>query len=96
MNFETIHGKSCRIMWCQRDPTMRRSGAGNIFVKGLDKSIDNKALYDAFSIFGNILSVKVVSDATGTSVGRGFVHFETVQDAQEGMQMAHFSPMNSL
>ena len=85
MNYETIYGKSCRIMRCQRDPTMRRSGAGIVYVKGLEKSIDNKSLYDAFNIFGNIFSVKVVSDATGVSVGRGFVHFETVQDAQEGM-----------
>jgi len=88
MNFEPIHGKSCRIMWCQRDPTVRRSGVGNIFVKGLDKTIDNKALYDAFSIFGNILSVKVVCDATGQSVGRGFVHFETAPDAQEAIDKA--------
>jgi polyadenylate-binding protein len=89
MNFEPIQGKSCRIMWCQRDPTMRRSGVGNIFVKGLDKSIDNKALYDAFSIFGNILSVKVQLDANGASAGRGFVHFETEQNATEAIEKAN-------
>ena len=106
MNYEPINGKSCRIMWCQRDPTVRRydllhffiplfvscsflsSGVGNIFVKGLDASIDNKALYDAFSIFGNILSVKVVLDGNGQSTGRGFVHFETAQDAQEAIDKA--------
>ena len=26
MNYEPFNGKNCRIMWCQRDPTVRRYG----------------------------------------------------------------------
>merc|ERR1712184_17208 len=44
LNYEEIDGRSCRISWPCRDPTLRKSGVGNLFVKNLDKRMDNQAL----------------------------------------------------
>ena len=86
LNFSNIKGHPCRIMWSHRDPTVRRSNSSNVYVKNLDKEIDNKALHDTFCLFGNILSCKVAQDPEGKSRGFGFVHFESEEGAKTAVE----------
>ena len=84
MNFDMIQGRHCRIIWPRRDPSLKESVlpvcCNWIFAKN-DKAIDDKALYDTFSAFGNILACKVITDEHGASKGHGFVQFETKQSS---------------
>jgi len=79
LNFTQVKGRPCRIMWANRDKSARTKSENNVFVKNLDRNIDNKALYDTFSLFGHIVSCKVVTDSSGKSLGYGYVQYEKEQ-----------------
>ncbi|KAL7669376.1 hypothetical protein ACOME3_010033 [Neoechinorhynchus agilis] len=85
MNYDILFNRPMRIMWSQRDPSLRKSGVGNIFIKNLDKSIDAKTLYDTFSVFGYILSCKIMYDDRRVSRGFGFVHYENADAAESAI-----------
>ncbi|KAG6819204.1 hypothetical protein H0H93_014377 [Arthromyces matolae] len=94
LNYSLIKNRACRIMWSQRDPALRKTGQGNIFIKNLDEQIDNKALHDTFAAFGNVLSCKVATDEQGRSKGYGFVHYETAEAADNAIKAVNGMLLN--
>ncbi|RWW45151.1 hypothetical protein BHE74_00049034 [Ensete ventricosum] len=50
-NFMLPNGKIIHAMSSNSAPIMRKSGTGSIFIKNLDKSINNRLLHDTFSVF---------------------------------------------
>ncbi|MED6162124.1 hypothetical protein PIB30_067403 [Stylosanthes scabra] len=85
-NHSLLHGKVIRVMWSRRDPDVRKSGRGNVFVKNLAECIDNAGLHDLFQKYGNILSSKVVMSEDGKSKGYGFVQFESEESANAAIE----------
>ncbi|KAJ9675384.1 hypothetical protein PVL29_024356 [Vitis rotundifolia] len=86
LNFTPLNGKPIRIMFSHRDPSIRKSGFANVFIKNLDPSIDNKALLDTFAAFGTVLSCKIALDNNGQSKGYGFVQFDQEEAAQNAIK----------
>ncbi|KAK7268841.1 hypothetical protein RIF29_21550 [Crotalaria pallida] len=94
LNFTPLKNKPIRIMYSHRDPSIRKKGDANIFIKNLDRAIDHKALHAIFSSFGNILSCKVATDSSGNSKGYGFVQFDNEESAQKAIEKLNGTLLN--
>jgi len=95
LNNSLIKNRPCRIMWSQRDPSLRKSGKGNIFIKNLDKSIDHKALHDTFAQFGPIVSCKIELDENNESKGYGYIQFGNQESAEKSIVKVNGMMLNN-
>lgn len=88
LNYTPLEGKTkpVRMMWKISNPYLRKTNQGNLFINHLDQSIDHRSLYDIFSTFGPILSLKIAMDERGASKGYGFVQFESKESADKAKQ----------
>ncbi|KAI9032227.1 hypothetical protein DFJ74DRAFT_763949 [Hyaloraphidium curvatum] len=57
----------------------------NIYVKNLDAGVDEKVLYYLFTAFGEIVSVRIVRDASGAHRGYGFVCYSNPASAKQAV-----------
>lgn len=96
LNYEPLKGKPMRIMMVRRDPTLRKTGRGNIFVKNLPLDMDERSLYLTFQNVGPVLSVKVARDPKNNeSRGYGFVHYEKEEDATQAIAILNGKQLDS-
>uniref|UniRef100_A0A6B2L1L4 Polyadenylate-binding protein n=1 Tax=Arcella intermedia TaxID=1963864 RepID=A0A6B2L1L4_9EUKA len=86
LNYKEIQGRPCRIMWQISDPSIRRSGAGKLFLKDLPPELTPKDLSEEFHSFGDIIYVKIATDEQGKSKGFGFVQFSSPGAAEKAVE----------
>lgn len=60
LKFHMINGSPIRLMWSQSGPSIRQSNVGNIFIHKLPRDVDSKSFFDVCSIYGRVLSSKLV------------------------------------
>ena len=73
--YRIVRNKPMRIMWSQRDPLSRRTGAGNVCVKNLSPGMTARALWETCKNMGSVLSVKIPSSG-GKPLNYAYVQFE--------------------
>jgi polyadenylate-binding protein len=86
-NYSIIKTRECRLMWQQRDPTLRITSRNNLIVRNLGKEMTTQELSALFSGAGNIISCKINKNVKGVSEGFGFVQFSKEEEAAQAILM---------
>lgn len=85
MNLRKLRGKSIRIMWDERDTSMRYNINSNLFIKGIPKNTTPREVYEYFLKFGDIFSCKIIEDEFGNHNGYGYITYYNKLDAQKAI-----------
>lgn len=88
MNYSLINGRPCRLMLSERDPSRRMTGSGNIFVKNLPPTVDDKSLHDTFSRWGYVVSCRVIKNP-GAVRCYGYVNYDSVNAAERAIELVN-------
>ena len=80
LNYTKLDGTPIRISFSDSE-LKRLKNSGNLFISGLDKTIEVSQLHEAFSNFGEIISCKIPL-TNGESRGYGYIQFRNKADAE--------------
>lgn len=96
LNLVPLFGRPIKVRHASSDKSGRnaRDVGANLFIGGLDVTVDESALQATFGAFGVIIDAKVMRDPdTGVSKGFGFVSFDSFEASDaaiEAMNGQHF------
>lgn len=82
LNLRKIRGKTVRIMWHEKDNSIRYNTLGNLFIKNVPAEVKPRDFYEKFMQFGDIISAKLCEDEEGNHFGYGYVSYYNPESAE--------------
>ena len=86
MNLRKLKGHAIRLMWEERDNSIRSNSKTNLFVKGIPFNVQPREVYEYFMKFGDISSAKLKDDADGNHLGYGYVTYYKPESAENAIK----------
>ena len=85
MNLRKLKGHAVRLMWEERDNSIRYNSTSNLFIKGVPFHVQPREVYEYFMQFGDISSAILKEDIEGNHLGYGYVTYYNQQSAENAI-----------
>ena len=86
MNLRKLKGHAVRLMWEERDNSIRYNSTSNLFIKGVPFHVQPREVYEYFIKFGDISSAILKEDNEGNHLGYGYVTYYDPQSAENAIK----------
>ena len=86
MNLRKLKGHSIRLMWEERDNSIRYNSTSNLFIKGIPFNVQPREVYEYFMKFGDISSAKLKENFDGNHLGYGYITYYNPESAEEAIK----------
>ena len=86
MNLRKLKGHSIRLMWEEKDNSIRYNSTSNLFIKGIPFNVQPREVYEYFMKFGDISSAKLKENFDGNHLGYGYITYYNPESAEEAIK----------
>lgn len=86
LNMRKLRGKTVRIMWHEKDNSLRYNSQANLFVKNIASEVKAREFYEKILAFGDIVSAKLCENEDGIHNGYGYVSYYSSESAERAIQ----------
>ena len=86
MNLRKLKGHAIRLMWEERDNSIRYNSTTNLFIKGIPFNVQPREVYEYFIKFGDISSAKLKENQDGNHLGYGYVTYYKPESAESAIK----------